>query len=112
MQDQPVRSKPFLYFFLVLPYGINIGFVSVALSFVLVREGFSVATAASVVAVGLAANLWRFAGAPLVDLTLSLRRWYSLGLGVSSVSLLLLGLLALRWLRGRPMLVRQEAEFI
>ncbi|MEO5717977.1 MAG: MFS transporter [Chthoniobacterales bacterium] len=96
MQDQDARSNPLTYSFLVLPYGICNGFVSITLPFSLVREGFSVATAASVVALGLSANLWRFAGAPLVDLTLSLRRWYSLGLGACSVTLLLLGLTPLQ----------------
>jgi PAT family beta-lactamase induction signal transducer AmpG len=95
MQDER-HSNPFASFFLVLPYGISNGFVSITLPFVLVRQGFSVATAASVVALGLSANLWRFAGAPLVDLTLSLRRWYLLGLAACSVTLLLLGFMPLR----------------
>lgn len=95
MQDER-HSNPFAYLFLVLPYGISSGFVSITLPFVLVREGLSVATAASVVAMGLSANLWRFAGAPLVDLTLSLRRWYLLGLAASSVTLFLLGFMPLR----------------
>lgn len=95
MQDER-HSNPFAYFFLVLPYGISNGFVSITLPFVLVREGFSVAAAASVVALGLSANLWRFAGAPLVDLTLTLRRWYLLGLAACSVTLVLLGLMPLR----------------
>ena len=89
-------SNPITFGFLVLPYGISSGFVSITLPFVLVREGFSVAAAASVVALGLSANLWRFAGAPVVDLTLSLRRWYLLGLGACVVTLLLLGLMPLR----------------
>ena len=89
-------SNPITFGFLVLPYGISNGFVSITLPFVLVREGFSVAAAASVVALGLSANLWRFAGAPVVDLTFSLRRWYLLGLGACVVTLLLLGLMPLR----------------
>jgi hypothetical protein len=38
-------AKPFIFFFLVLPYGISSGFVSITLPFVLTRAGFSVATA-------------------------------------------------------------------
>lgn len=53
-------AKPFIFFFLVLPYGISSGFVSITLPFVLTRAGFSVATAASIVAIGVSANLWRF----------------------------------------------------
>ena len=70
-------SNPIAYLFLVLPFGISNGFISITLPFVLVHLGFSVAGAASVVALGLSANLWRFAGAPVIGLTLSLRWWYS-----------------------------------
>src|SRR2546430_871437 len=45
-------THPFVFFFLVLPYGISSGFVSITLPFVLTRAGFSVALAASIVAVG------------------------------------------------------------
>lgn len=95
MRDER-SSNPVTYFFLLLPYGISNGFVSITLPFTLVHAGFSVAAAASVVALGLSANLWRFAGAPVVDLTLSLRRWYWLGMGACVATLLGLGLMPLR----------------
>jgi hypothetical protein len=53
-------TRPITFFFLVLPYGISSGFVSITLPFVLVRAGFSVALAASIVAIGVSSNLWRF----------------------------------------------------
>ena len=89
-------TNPLTFLFLVLPYGISSGFASITLPFVLVQAGFSVAAAGSIVALGLSANVWRFVGAPVVDLTLSLRRWYLIGLGASVVTLLLLGLMPLR----------------
>jgi MFS transporter, PAT family, beta-lactamase induction signal transducer AmpG len=89
-------TNPLTFLFLVLPYGISSGFSSVTLPFVLVQSGFSVVAAGSIVALGLSANLWRFAGAPVVDLTLSLRRWYLMGLAACVVTLLLLGLMPLR----------------
>ncbi|MBA3833701.1 MAG: MFS transporter [Chthoniobacterales bacterium] len=95
MRDER-SSNPVTYFFLLLPYGISNGFVSITLPFALVRAVFSVAAAASVVALGLSANLWRFVGAPVVDLTLSLRRWYWLGMGACVATLLGLGLMPLR----------------
>jgi mannitol-specific phosphotransferase system IIBC component len=49
-------TNPVTFFFLVLPYGTSNGFVSITLPFILTRAGFSVATAASVVAIGLSAN--------------------------------------------------------
>ncbi len=88
-------TRPFTFFFLVLPYGISSGFVSITLPFVLVRAGFSVALAASIVAIGVSANLWRFLWGPVADLTLTARRWYLLGLGASAATLLLVALLPL-----------------
>jgi MFS transporter, PAT family, beta-lactamase induction signal transducer AmpG len=88
-------TAPLTFFFLVLPYGISSGFVSITLPFILTRVGFSVALAASIVAIGLSANLWRFLWGPVADLTLTARRWYLLGLGTSAATLLFLALLPL-----------------
>ena len=89
-------THPFVFFFLVLPYGISSGFVSITLPFVLVSAGFSVALAASIAAVGVAANLWRFLWGPVADLTLTARRWYLLGLATAAVTLLLLGFIPIQ----------------
>jgi len=89
-------TNPVTFFFLVLPYGISNGFVSITLPFILTRAGFSVATAASVVAIGLSANLWRFLWGPVADLTLSARRWYLLGLITTAATLFLLGVMPFR----------------
>lgn len=94
MRD-PASTKPLTFFFLVLPYGISSGFVSIALPFILTRDGFSVATAASIVAIGVSANLWRFLWGPVADLTLTARRWYLLGLGTSALTLPILSLMPL-----------------
>ena len=94
MRDRD-STRPFVFFFLVLPYGISSGFVSITLPFVLTRVGFSVALAASIVAIGVSANLWRFLWGPVADLTLTARRWYLLGLGTSAATLLLLAFLSL-----------------
>jgi len=61
----------------------------------LVQHGFSVAIAASITALGLSSNLWRFAWAPFTDLTLSLHKWWLIGTGFSSASLVLLCLIPL-----------------
>src|SRR5438046_3215100 len=94
MRDRDSTS-PFVFFFLVLPYGISSGFVSITLPFVLVGAGFSVALAASIVAIGVSSNLWRFLWWPVAALTLTARRWYLLGLGTSAATLLMVELLPL-----------------
>src|SRR5205814_4843959 len=70
MRDRE-STHPFVFFFLVLPYGISSGFVSITLPFVLTRLGFSVALASSIVAIGVSSNLWRFLWGPVADLTLT-----------------------------------------
>jgi PAT family beta-lactamase induction signal transducer AmpG len=83
-------TRPFYIFFLMLPSGISQGFVTVGLPFILTQRGFPVATTAGIVAVGLSANLWRFLWGPIVDLSLSLKKWYWLSLvGCTGVLLLL-----------------------
>src|SRR2546423_10193795 len=94
MRDRE-STHPFVFFFLVLPYGISSGFVSITLRFVLTRLGFSVALATSIVAIGVSSNLWRFLWGPVADLTLTARRWYLLGLGMSAATLSLLAFLPL-----------------
>src|SRR5256714_6223612 len=89
-------THPFVFFFLVLPYGISSGFVSITLPFVLTRVGFSVALAASIVAVGVSANLWRFLWGPVADFSLTARRWYLLGLTTAAGTLFVLGFIPLQ----------------
>ena len=93
---KPESTAPITFFFLVLPYGISSGFVSITLPFILTRSGFSVAISASIVAIGVSANLWRFLWGPVADLTLTARRWYLIGLATAAGTLLLLGLVPLR----------------
>jgi PAT family beta-lactamase induction signal transducer AmpG len=88
-------SNPFIFFILTLPYGISAGFVSVTLPYFLTQNGFTVGVAASITALGLSANLWRFAWAPLTDLTLSLHKWYGIGIVFCSVTLLMLSVIPL-----------------
>ncbi len=80
------KTKPFVFFFLVLPYGISSGFVSITLPFVLTRAGLSVAIAASIVAIGISVNLWRFLWGPIADLTLAARRWYLIGFSAAALT--------------------------
>jgi hypothetical protein len=94
MQDS--RSSPFTFFFLMLPVGIGTGFATVTLPFIMTRAGFPVATSASIVALGISANIWGFVLGPVIDLTLSLRRWTAIGLAILASGLLLLSLLPLR----------------
>ena len=100
LRNNPARADgltaPVTFLFLLLPYGVSNGVISITLPFVLTRAGFSVATAASIVAIGVSANIWQFLGGPIVDLTLTRKRWYLIGLGACAGTLLLLGIFPLR----------------
>ncbi len=88
--NQSSYTKPFYIFFLVFPAGISQGFATVALPYLLTHNGFTVAQAAGIVAVAVSANLYRFMWGPVVDLTLSLRKWFWIGLLACTATLLLL----------------------
>jgi MFS transporter, PAT family, beta-lactamase induction signal transducer AmpG len=83
-------ANPFTFLFLVLPSGISQGFITVSLPFILTQHGFSVATAATITALGVSSNIWRFVLAPMTDLSLSLHKWYVTGniLCASTLSIL------------------------
>jgi len=93
-------SPPLVYFFLVLPWGISGGFLIVTLPFVLSELEWSVGAIATLVAIGSSSNLWRFAWSPVVDLTLSTRTWYLLGLVSAATAIGALGVIPPRegWL--------------
>lgn len=88
--NQQSYTKPYYFFFLVLPYGISIGFATVVLPYLLTQKGFTVAQSASIVAIGVSSNIWRFLWGPIADITLSLRKWYWIGVSACTATLLLL----------------------
>jgi MFS transporter, PAT family, beta-lactamase induction signal transducer AmpG len=87
--EAPTYAKPYYIFFLMLPTGISIGFLTVVLPYLLTQNGFPVALTASIVAVGISANLWRFLWGPVVDLSFGLKKWYWIGL-IATISTLLI----------------------
>jgi MFS transporter, PAT family, beta-lactamase induction signal transducer AmpG len=85
-------TRPFYIFLLMLPTGISAGFTTVALPYLLTQNGFSVEKTAGIVAVGVSASLLRFILGPIVDLSLSIRKWYWISLFFIIVTLLILSL--------------------
>lgn len=77
--NQQSFTKPFYIFFLVLPYGISIGFANVVLPYYLTKNGFSVEATGTIAAIGIFSNVCRFLWGPIADITLTLRKWYWIG---------------------------------
>ncbi len=85
-------THPFNIFLLMLPNGISTGFTFVALPYVLTHSGFTVTAAAAIAALGASASLFRFVLGPIVDVSLSLRKWYWIGIVAIIASLLVLSI--------------------
>ncbi len=88
-------TRPFYIFFLVIHAGLSQGYVSIALPYLLAHNGFSVSATAGIVALAVFANVWRFLWGPIVDLSLSLHKWYWIGLSGSMAAILLISILPL-----------------
>ncbi|MBK8587001.1 MAG: hypothetical protein IPN88_16940 [Bacteroidetes bacterium] len=83
-------TRPFTIFLLMLPAGISQGFVFVTLPYLLTHNGFSVAQTAAIVALGTSPSLFRFVLGPVVDVSLSLRKWYWISIAAIISTLLFL----------------------
>lgn len=79
-------AHPIAFLVLYLPFGAAAGFGNVTLAFLLRQHGVSVPAVAALVAMNLLPNTWKVLWAPLVDTTLSARRWYAIGVGVSALA--------------------------
>jgi MFS transporter, PAT family, beta-lactamase induction signal transducer AmpG len=76
---EPAHSHPAAFMILMLPWGIITGYMSVAVAYFLAQAGVSTEQIASLLAIGFIPLTWKFLWAPIVDTTLTQRRWYILG---------------------------------
>jgi MFS transporter, PAT family, beta-lactamase induction signal transducer AmpG len=74
-----------VFLFLILPFGIMAGYVTVALAYLFSQAGIPVERVAALVAVSVIPHTWKFAWAPLVDSLLTRKTWYLLA-GVLSAA--------------------------
>lgn len=86
---------PFLFTILILPMGVSVGFVSITLGYLLSQAGVSVDKIAALVAATLLPHIFKFIWAPLVDTTLSFKKWYIIASVISSIGIMALGILPL-----------------
>jgi MFS family permease len=89
MRERPIH--PIVFMFLILPFGILPGYLSVTLGYQLSHAGVSVAGVAGVVSLGLLPHVWKFLWAPVVDTTLSRRTWYIIGCIACAAGLFAMG---------------------
>ena len=75
---KPRHAHPWVFMVLIIPFGVVSGYVSVTLAYQLKQAGASVEQIAALVALGVLPQTWKFLWAPVVDMTLSQKRWYLL----------------------------------
>lgn len=88
---------PLVYLLLIMPFGATTGFITITLGFLLTnRGGVSVAEVATMIAITTAPNAFKFLWAPIVDFTLSAKKWYVIASVLTAFSLFLTGALPLK----------------
>jgi MFS transporter, PAT family, beta-lactamase induction signal transducer AmpG len=82
--------------FLFLPFGVLYGYVSVTIGFLLTKAGISLAFVAPVISVALLPNIFKFIWAPLVDTTLTVKKWYIIANVVTAIGIFVTSILPLK----------------
>lgn len=78
---------PWLWGLLNLPFGVTSGFVGVTLAYILSDAGLPDSTVAGLVAFNLLPHTWKFFWSPIADVTLTRKRWYTIGNLISTATI-------------------------
>jgi MFS family permease len=115
--DIPRRPPhPIGFLVLIVPFGATAGFVNVVLAFLATRAGMSVTQGASLVALNMFPQVWKFLWAPVADKTLTRKRWYLLSsivcaAGMFSMATVRLGPQTINLMSGIVLLTSVAATF-
>ncbi len=85
-----------VFFFLFVPYGMVSGYLTVTLGFVYSKAGISTGMIAGLVATMFIPQIFKFLWAPVVDVTLTVKKWYILSAFFTALALFATGLLPIR----------------
>jgi MFS family permease len=84
---RPRYAHPSVFLFLILPFGVMSGYLTVTIAYLLAASGLGVERIATLIAVSYIPHTWKFAWAPLADMTLSRKAWYLIGCVVSAAGI-------------------------
>ncbi|HEX9251236.1 MAG TPA: MFS transporter [Ignavibacteriaceae bacterium] len=90
------HPHPSVFMFLFLPFGVMGGYVSVTIGFLLTKAGVPLVQVAPIIAVTLLPNIFKFVWAPLVDTTLSVKKWYLISNVITAIGILATGIIPLK----------------
>jgi MFS transporter, PAT family, beta-lactamase induction signal transducer AmpG len=91
-----IHAHPFVFLFLILPFGIINGYVTVTFAYLFSKAGISVEAIAALVAASLLPQVFKFLWAPLVDTSFSLKKWYVLSGVITALGILATGILPVK----------------
>lgn len=95
----PKPPHPFAFTLLIMPFGAVSGFVTVAIAYLAAQrtgaDAISVSDVAGLSAAGLAPHAWKFFWAPVVDTTLTRKRWYVISAVLCAVGIAAMGAIPL-----------------
>ena len=97
MQDAAARTAPhpIVWTILYLPFGALTGFVQVALTFLATKHGLSISEGALLNGANLLSQWFKWIWAPIVDVTLTPRKWYVYATAASAVGVLTMSIIPL-----------------
>jgi MFS family permease len=90
------HASPWVFLFLFSPFGILTGYVTVTFAYIFSQAGVSLDAIAALVAASLLPHVLKFIWAPLVDSSLTLKKWYVIGTVITSAGILVTGILPIR----------------
>lgn len=90
------HPHPSVFMFLFLPFGVLYGYVSVTIGFLLTKAGVPLEQVAPLIAISLLPNIFKFLWAPLVDTTLTVKKWYLISNLVTAIGILVTGIIPLK----------------
>jgi MFS family permease len=102
MEDLITSTKPHKYphpitfMFLMLPFGVMSGYVTVTIGYLMTKAGIPLEQVAPIIAITLIPNIFKFLWAPLVDTTLSVKKWYIIANIATAIGIFLTGILPLK----------------
>jgi MFS family permease len=92
MATKTAGVHPSVYAGLYLPFGAVSGYLTVAIAYQLTQAGVSAEYIGALIALSFMPQTWKFLWAPVVDMTLSPRRWYLIGAVLSALGALTMGI--------------------
>jgi len=94
--DNHKSVHPVIFMFLIIPYGLVTGYVTVTLGYLYSKAGISLDHVAALAGASILPAIFSFLWAPLVDATLSVKKWYMLAATVAGVGILATGILPIK----------------